>query len=458
MYPDCVNHNTIGILKNTTAAYPGYTLFTANTNTYLIDNCGKVVNKWTSAYEPGHAVYLLEDGSLLRACKIPNDQFDNGGLGGRIERKDWDDKLLWDYTYSDSLVSQHHDMYPMPNGNILFLALTKKTKEEALTAGRKPADLPDKELYNERIVEIKPTEKGAEIVWEWNAWDHLIQNIDSSKDHYGSVSKNPQLLNINYLGLSSGKANWIHFNSISYNKALDEILLGSRQLNEIYIIDHSTTTEQAGSHKGGIRNKGGDILYRWGNPAAYDRGGKKDQQLFGPHAPTWIPQGYPDAGNIIVFNNGTGRDTLYSSIEIIDPPDSGFGDYYLPSEDMGYGPSHPYYTFRDTRNPKNIFSMILSNAQRLPNGNTLIDIGTDGRFFEIDPKGETVWEYINPDTPKGILSQGDPPPTGNNVFRIHRYPLDYKAFDNRTLVPKAPIELNPSESCCTTSSHWYRLW
>ncbi len=229
----CENKNTIGLLKNSSASFNGYSLFTTNKETYLIDNCGRVVNKWSSDYKPGHSVYLLEDGSILRTCEVPNNSFDNGGLGGRIERKDWNDKLIWEFSYSDSLVSQHHDIYPMPNGNILLLALTLKSKEEALEAGRKADNLPDGQLYNEQILEIHPTPNGADVVWEWNAWDHLVQDISTSKNNYGSVSKNPQLLNINYLGLSSGKANWIHFNSISYNPDLDEILLCSRQLNEI---------------------------------------------------------------------------------------------------------------------------------------------------------------------------------------------------------------------------------
>jgi len=452
---ECGNTNTIGIIKNTPASFDGYTLFTANKLTYLIDNCGNVMNKWTSDYQPGHSVYLLEDGSILRAGKITNDHFDNGGLGGRIEKKDWDDNLIWEYTYSDSLVSQHHDIFPMPNGNILLLTLTRKFKDECIAAGRKPENLADGELYNERILEIRPAGKGAEIVWQWDAWDHLIQDTDSSKENYGNVANNPQLLNINYLGLSGGKANWIHFNSIYYNPRLDEIVLASRQLNEIYVIDHSTTTAQAASQKGGRRGKGGDILYRWGNPAAWNRGTKADQQLFGPHAAYWIPEGYPDAGNIMIFNNGTGRDTLYSSVEIIAPPDSGFGDYHFTADNQGFGPSRQYFTYKNHQDPMAFFSMILSNAQRLPNGNTLINEGTKGRFFEVDPNGDIVWEYINPDTPEGILRQGDPRPNSNNIFRAFRYSKDYEAFRNRKLVSKGPIEPGSNAECCFHDKRYY---
>lgn len=444
----CGAENTVGLLRRTSAASEGFTLFTAGEKTYLIDLCGQIIQSWTSDYPAGHAAYLLEDGSLLRACKIPNPYFDNGGLGGRLEKKDWNDSLLWSFPYSDSLKSLHHDILPLPNGNILALALTRKSRREALHAGRKHTALKDSVLYNEQIIEIEPGPEGGEIVWEWNVWDHLVQDGDPTLENYGSAGQNPQLLNINYLGLSGGKANWIHFNSIAYHPDMDLILLASRQLNEIYIIDHSTTTAEAASHSGGRRGRGGDFLYRWGNPEAYDRGQKEDRQLFGPHAPYWIPREFTDGGRIMVFNNGAGRDRLYSSIEIIDPPGGTLGSF-APDPDTGkFGPDTPIWRYGEGRGTSQFFSLLLSNAQRLPNGNTLINEGTNGRFFEVDPQGETVWEYVNPDTPKGLLSQGDAAPTGNHVFKIHRYPSNYKGFEGKQLIPSGFVEKNGNSCPC----------
>jgi len=119
------------------------------------------------------------------------------------------------------------------------------------------------------------------------------------------------------LGTSSG--NWIHANAVEYNASLDQIVFSSRKMNEIYIIDHSTTTFEATTHVGGNSGKGGDFLWRWGNPINYGQGTATDQKLYGQHDPKWIPTGFPHAGKLSVFNNGTGRTPLYSSIHIIIP-------------------------------------------------------------------------------------------------------------------------------------------
>ena len=66
--------------------------------------------------------------------------------------------------------------------------------------------------------------------------------------------------------------------------------------SEFWIIDHGTTTAQAAGHTGGRRGRGGDLLYRWGNPRAYRAGTKADRKLFAQHNAHWIPKGLPGAG------------------------------------------------------------------------------------------------------------------------------------------------------------------
>lgn len=445
--------NTVGTITNTENSFNGYTLFTSEKETYLINNCGEVINQWSSDYPPGNAVYLLEDGSLLRACKIENNSIVFGGTGGRIEKFNWEGDLIWSYNYSDSNKVQHHDIYPLPNGNILVLAATVISSTEAIEAGRDPSKLTNERLFNEQIIEIEPAGlNNANIIWEWNIKDHLIQEFDATKNNYGIVSENPQLLDINYLGGLSGNENWLHVNSIQYNEDLDQIVLSSRHMNEIYIIDHSTTTSQAASNTGGLYGKGGDFLYRWGNPEAYNQGTQDDRKLFGQHYPHWIPEGLPNAGRLIMFNNGFGRSPSYSEVFITTPPTDSEGVYtYTPN--TAYGPDFVNYTYTDPNNQTNFFSRILSSAQMLPNGNILICDGDSGYFFEIDNNENIVWEYINPVHTLGIMSQGDNPDDFPNiVFRAIKYAQDYPAFIGKDLTPTNPIELNADISNCSLLS------
>jgi len=289
---------------------------------------------------------------------------------------------------------------------------------------------------------------GATIVWEWNIKDHLIQDFDNTKANFGIVGDHPELLDFNYLNGFDGNANWLHINSLQYNASLDQIILSSRILDEIYIIDHSTTTAQAASHTGGNYGKGGDFLYRWGNPEAYDHGNSDDKNLYNQHYPHWIADGLNDAGKILIFNNGNAIG--YSSIKIISPPITSPGVYsYDPVN--GYGPTAPEWSYT-APTPEDFFSSILSSAQRLPNGNTLICVGDSGYFFEIDTSNNILWEYRNPDTANGILTQGDAP-TFNFVFRAIKFPKDYPAFDGRDLTPSSQIELMPDLSSCNLLSN-----
>lgn len=433
--------NTLGLLINEPTSYDGYTLFTIYKNTYLIDNCGRVINEWNSEYDRGGAFQLLEDGSLLRAGKMDNPDLPYGGIGGIVERFDWDGNLIWNFTYSSPTFSQHHGLLQLPNGNILVLAAHKRSKNEALLAGRNPDQMNEEFLYDESVLEIAPLgNNDGKIVWEWYVWDHLVQDFDETKDNYGVIFENPHLLNINYLGSSNGDKDWLHFNSLQYNKALDQIILSSQKLSEIYIIDHSTTTQEAKSGSKGNSGMGGDFLYRWGNPEAYEHGTAVNRRLFGQHNAHWIPYDYPEGGKILIFNNGLGRDNDYSSVDVVDPLMEGAFNYVYDA-DTSYGPVTAEWTYIDQNDPSLFYSKILSSAQRLPNGNTLICEGTQGTFFEINKDKEVVWKYINPVTSQGaILAQGDA--HSSNVFQAIKYGSNYPGLIGKNLTPGNPIELN----------------
>jgi hypothetical protein len=228
-------------------------------------------------------------------------------------------------------------------------------------------------------------------VWEWHAWDHLVQDYDASKANYGVVGDHPELIDVNYA--ASGQTDWMHTNSIDYNGEFDQILLSIHNFNEIWVLDHSTTTQEAAGHTGGNSGKGGDLLYRWGNPAAYRRGTTNDRKLSGQHDATWIDEGCPGEGNILVFNNGINRPSgsHYSSVDEITPPVNENGEYYLV-QGASFGPTAQTWIY--TANPPTSFYVShISGAWRLPSGNTLITNGETGKVFEVTPELTTVWQY-----------------------------------------------------------------
>lgn len=438
---------TVGLIQRSPGSLDdGYVLFAPiiSTTTYLIDKCGREVHHWNSAYQPGQSVYLLEDGSLLRSGIVSNPVFNSGGgQGGIIEKLDWNSNVLWSYTFSDSVNCQHHDIKPMPNGNILVIGWEKKTVAEAIANGRNPALL-GTSLWSEQVIELQPVgTDSAIVVWEWHLWDHLIQRIDSTKLNYGLVVNHPELINLNFH--ASTEVDWIHLNAVDYNPALDQVMISAHNFNEIWVIDHGTTTAQAAGHTGGVRGKGGDLLWRWGNPFAYVHGAVADKKLFMQHNPHWIPAGLPHAGEIMVFNNGNLRNPVeYSSVDIIAPPVDTAGNY---STALPFLPNNAYWIYKDSI-PENFYSKNISGAQQLSNGNVLICYGFYGNFFEIDSNKNTVWRYINP-VASHVYSQGDSLLVQNNVFRCTFYPSSYAGFNGHTLLPGLPMEQNPLPDNCT---------
>jgi len=428
---------TVGLLQHTDQSIDnGYVLFSpiSSKKTYLINKCGQEIKQWTSLYNPGQSVYLLEDGTILRPGKINNSTFTAGGNGGVIEKFDWDGNLIWRYAFSDGDKCQHHDVRQMPNGNVLIISWERKTSAEAIAQGRNPS-LTTANVWSEQIVELQPvgiTE--ANVVWEWHAWDHLVQEFDTSKPNYAVVSENPNLINMNYRALANTE-DWLHINSIDYNADLDQIMLSTHSFSELWIIDHSTSSAEAASHTGGNSGRGGDLLYRWGNSLAYNQGSPSDRKFWGQHNAHWIDSTLPFGNQIMVFNNGTGRiGGSYSTVEIINPPVQGFGY----SQTLPFGPSDQSWIYNEG-NIHAYYAQNISGSQQLSNGNVLICNGPEGRFTEVDTGGNTVWEYVNAIGNGGIANQGTIA-TGNLVFRCGFYPSNYLGLSNQTLTVGNIIE------------------
>lgn len=449
------SQNTIGTISVTPDVYEGYTLFSTHQKAFLISNCGEVVNSWTSNYLPGNSAYLLPNGNLLRTGRLAQGTtpVTLPGNGGIVELFDWDGNIIWSFTDSSDTSRQHHDVYPLPNGNILILSATVMTQAEAIEAGRDPSLLDDGELYNERIYEIEPqgvngpsSGYSANVVWEWNVKDHLIQDFDPDpmKDNFGVVADNPGKVNINFLNGFDAENNWLHINAIQYDAEFDQIVISSRRLSEIWVIDHSITTTEA-------MGTAGDLLYRWGNPQAYNQGTSTDRKLFGQHTPYYIPSGLPNERKIMLFNNGLGRTPLYSEVLMINPPVDNSGNYTYTSG-IAYGPNDTFFRFPEIAPTvdSDFYSAIVSSGRQLPNGNILICEGREGFFFEIDTNNNIVWEYASPvsNGDGTVYDQGDPIPPTNFAFRATKYSPDYSAFNGRDLTPGPPIENNPDITAC----------
>jgi len=397
--------------KNTSGAFDGYILFSPlqGLGTYLVNNNKIIVHSWHTIHL-GCDAHLLENRNLLRTCFISNRVFPIGGRSGAVEMYNWNGICLWNFTLSDSHSCIHHDIEPLPNGNVLMIVWENKTRNEAIAAGRNPIFVDDEGLWPDYIIEVKPTyPEGGTIVWEWHAWDHLIQDFDSTKNNYGVVADHPELIDINFDNPTGPFvcADWMHSNSIDYNPHFDQILISSRNLNEIFIIDHSTTTEEARGHTDGNSGKGGDILYRWGNPQNYRAGDSNDQKCKANHDARWVEPGCPGAGHITFYNAFKGLD----SIDEIVPPVDANGHYTLnPGE--AYGPNEPIWSY-------SVDGAGWSGCQRIPNGNTVAAV--DATLIVVTPDKNLVWQY----------NQISPPLDA--IWKLEYYNSDYPGVKSLSL-------------------------
>jgi hypothetical protein len=485
---------TLGVLVNEPDAFESYTLYapSTSTNTYLIDMNGQVVNQWASRFTP-MSTYLLEDGDLIRAgnfTSVKPATLQAAGISGRIERFSWDGKLEWKYTLHGPNRQIHHDFEVMPNGNILMIAWERRTKAAALRAGRDPALMPGGEstppdsnyIWPDMIIEVQPNQNGfgGKVVWEWRLWDHLVQDkYANRKNYYGpnGVAEHPELVDINFESGAGGEEDpgaagtpqdWTHFNGVDYNEELDQISISVRDFSEFWIIDHDMDYDQYGLD--GIKQRSAsDLLYRWGNPRTYKSGTPADQQQWYQHhaqflnsdlaqqsGDAYVPIGDGDV-HITVFDNGFGQPANApqsvpdhsAGIEVVIPKKAD-GSY-----DIGNEPA-PIWSYTAPNEP-DFFSPIISSTQRLPNGNTFMDEGTEGRLFEVKPDGTIVWDFVNPewrgqsgvvrghatDKPPGIPFVGA---QANLVFRSLKYSTDYPGLAGKDLTPGNFIEINPGDS------------
>lgn len=407
--------------------FNGYTLYSLQnaTSAVLMDSNQVSIKTWTfpAADRTGYSTYMEPGGTLVRAVSRTGNSFTGGPICGKIQKVDYQGNIIWDFVYSTTDYCTHHDICPLPNGNVLAIAYERRSAAETSAMGGNNAI----EMWPDKIVEIQPTGlTTGNVVWEWKAWDHLLQTVDPNKPNYVSnASANPGRLNINY----KQTKDWLHLNGIDYNPLLDQIIVSSRYLSEWLVIDHSTTTAEAATSTGGNSGKGGDILFRWGNPESYGVPGTAILNV--THDAHWIPEGYPNAGRMAGFNN-KGVSATQSAGDEMFPPINGYnynytqGQAYLPNS---YAKRHE----------ANGYTSNMGGYQHLPNGNRLVTIALSGKMYEIDSNNTQLWTK----TVQGSIS------------KAKMYPICY--ID--TPVINAPtVSVNGSQltSSNAASYQWYR--
>ena len=211
-----------------------------------------------------------------------------GGYAGLTQIIDFNDTITWEFKYASKNFLSHHESVFLPNGDLLMLSWERVSEKEAHMHGVNM----EGDIFPEKIIQIDTATK--EIVWQWRSWDHIVQDHDATKLSYGDILENKELININYALRKNGDI--MHANGVFYDATRDVLFVSINHYSEVWVIDHQyNVAETAGEL--------GDLLFRLGNPRAY-----KDTVasvfLDRTHTPNLIPEGYPGAGNLLLFNNG----------------------------------------------------------------------------------------------------------------------------------------------------------
>ena len=344
----------------------------ASNRVYLINKQGETLYEWPLNSNIGNDVVWLPDERLLASLEAETPKITFGGQGGKLQFTDKDGNVLWNFDYSSEEAETHHDVELLPNGNVIALVWEKRAADVAENAGSNLGIA----VYPEAVIEVNP--ETNEIVWEWHAWDHLIQDHDDTKENYGNVGEHPELIDLNYVPQEDGDI--MHANALTYDALNDLIYISINFYHEVWVIDHSTTTEEAAGHTGGNFNKGGDLIYRFGNPEAY-RNTAGTRLFYNNHYPNLL-QG-DDLGKMLIYSNGNGLDQ--STVYELQLPGS-FS--LLPDTD-----NEPQVSWSFTH--PDLFAPKVSGAVKLPNGNILITEGDFG-LWEVTRDGEVVWKYSAP--------------------------------------------------------------
>lgn len=408
---------------NKEKAFNGYTIYPSVKGALLIDMNGNEVQLWAGL--GGFPNKILPGGFVFGTTGARESKYAFQDENDLVQ-VDWEGNIVWKFDKTELIADpgsepkyiarQHHDFqregsstgYYAPNsepytdhGSTLIL-----THENIYNH-----DISDKRLIDDKIIEV--TWEG-EIVWTWKANEHF-QELGFDESAKNVLFRDPGLR-----GDLGG--DWMHINSISIlgpNKWYesgderfhpDNIIFDARNSNILAIISKKT----------------GEIVWRIGPDFNESEATKKLGWIIGQHHLHMIPKGLPGEGDLLVYDNGGaggyGAPNPTSTYGI----DNAKRDY---SRVLQFNPVTLEITWQYTpqeagailfTDGSKFYSPYISSAQRLPNGNTLITEGSDGRVFEVTPEHETVWEFINPyyRTFFGRFNN-------NMVYRAYRVPYEW---------------------------------
>jgi hypothetical protein len=345
--------------------------------THLIDMDGHEVHRWKARGFPSIMLNPALVGGARGHILVQTSTADGAATGAlpglpaifndrTVGELDWNGKIVWNWgtEVPGGLLRQHHDIRRLPNGDTLILA----NIYHHLPGFKLP------KMLDDAIYDVSPQ---GRIVWRWVISDHLDElGFTPVELRLVHQSPSPDYFHINDMA-PLGPNKW--FDAGDKRFAPDNIMVDSRNANFIVIIDRTT----------------GHIVWRLGPDyphydAAKTKLPRPVDQISGQHDAHLIPPGLPGAGDLLVFDNqGTAG---YPSVPLSVERGSRVLQIDPTTKQIVWG-----YSAVDSRQPGWAFhSPFISDARRLPNGNTFIDEGINGRFFQVTPAGEIVWEYVSP--------------------------------------------------------------
>jgi hypothetical protein len=429
--------------------WSGYTLFqAAGVGALLIDMNGREVQLWKGLQ--GFPNKLLPGGQVFGSTGERNPRH---GTQDQVDlvQVDFDGNVVWRFDrlqyISDPgdeprwFARQHHDFQRQGNPVGYYAPGQDPLTERGNTLILVHEDVRNPRISNRPLLDDKIIEVDwqGSIVWEWRPHEHFDElGFDEDAKRALRADPNVRALSSDAQASAEGLGDWLHINSLSAlgpNRWYDagdarfhpaNLIWDAREANIIAIVDKQT----------------GKIVWKLG--PRYD-GSEAERRLgwiIGQHHAHLIPQGLPGAGNLLVFDNGgwagygapnpgapnglksAQRD--YSRVLEIDPTTLEIRWQYTPKE----------AGFVVPLDAARFYSPFISSAQRLPNGNTLITEGSDGRIFEVTREHEIVWEYISPYWRTGALSL-------NLVYRAYRAPYAWVpqlSTPRETAIPRLDVK------------------